>query len=44
MAGTCQKVCGGGGMVWCGVVVCKPILEFSLAQANNRFVKLKFWM
>ena len=29
MPGTCQKVCGGA------VVVCKPIIVFSLAQAEQ---------
>ena len=34
MPGTGVKV-GGGGMVWRGVVVQKPIILFSLAQAEK---------
>ena len=33
MPGTGLKVCGGGGMV--GGMVCKPILVFSLGQAEQ---------
>ena len=37
MPGTGLKVCGGGGMV--GGMVCKPILVFSLGQAEQQLVQ-----
>ena len=35
MPGTGQKVCGDGVVVWCGGVVFKPTLVFSLAKAEQ---------
>ena len=39
MPRTGLKVCGGMVVVWCGVV-CKPILVFSLSQAEQLVVYL----
>ena len=41
LPGTGQKVCGGGGWVGGWWVVCKPILVFSLGQAEQYFAKME---